>query len=502
MAGVRRKVLACSVVLLSLAAAVAGPTHTASRDTTATVSGDTTATVSRDTTATASRDSVGTSQDTTGTATRDTVAAPRDRMTTAAPPKWPAPLFPIVVRDRWGFIDRQGNVIIRPRHPRIASVDQDWLVGQTFPRWQRPRTVDLFVAPSVRPESAAVVAVRTQDRWGFMDRSEQLVSPRFDQVGLFREGFAPVRTGERWGFVNTHGLVSVETRFQGVGEYRGGYALVIDGGRCGVIDTTGRLVVRPRFDRVVPGDSMFHYGRMLMVMDGKKGFVRRDGTIAIPARFQDAGQFREGLASVEMLTGQGFIDTTGGWVVSARYEAVEPFDGGMAWVRRAGVYGLIDRSGQFVVTPRFKEVSSFQGGRFASVRWDKVFGWVDRSGTWIPGEGPELARIDDTLRVMRMREGNVAIVVLPHVRLLTRLDVDDFQTYSEGLAAVSRKGDPIGFVDMKGVTRIPPRFSRVDRFRAGLCRALAGDTLGYIDPEGRWVWQSYVKGFGRRNRAR
>ena len=495
MARVRRTALACSLALLSLAAARAGSSYSQSPDTLATAAPDTLAafpdtiaTGSRDTTATASRDSM-------ATVARDTIA-------NIAPPKWPAPLFPIVERERWGYIDRQGNIVIRPRYTRIASVDQDWLVGQTLPWRQRPRAVDLFLAPSVRPESASVVAVRTQNRWGFLNRREELVSPRFDQVGLFREGFAPVRTAERWGFVNTLGLVSVETRYQGVGDFRGGYAVIIDQGRCGVIDTTGRAVVRARFDRVVPGDSMFHYGRMLMVMDGKKGFVRRDGTIAIPARFQDAGQFREGLASVALLTGFGFVDTTGGWVVSARYEEVKPFDGGMAWVRRGGVFGLIDVSGKFVVTPQFEEVSSFHGGRFAAVRRNKVFGWIDRSGNWIQGQGAELARIDDTLRVMRLPWGGVAFVVLPQLRTLTQLDADDFEPYSEGLAAVSRKGEPIGFVDGMGLTRIAPRFDRVDRFRAGLCRAVAGDTLGYIDSDGRWVWQSHVRGFGKRNATR
>jgi len=409
-----------------------------------------------------------------------------------------APLFPILEGGRWGFIDSTGHVSIAPRFESIVAADIEWRVGLTLPRGLRPRPPDLFMSPSLEPESSAVFGVRIAGRWGFVDRSGRaVVPPRFDQVGRFSEGLAPVRVGRQWGFVDRFGRVAIAPRFEEVGSFRGGLAVVIEGERSGVIDTLGYFVLRPRFERVVAFDSIFFDNRAVIALEGKKGYACRAGTIAVPPLYRDASRFSEGLAAVEMVAGHGYIDTTGRVVIAPRFEFAAPFDRGLALVRQGGMCGFIDRTGSYVVEPRFDEAGSFSGADIAPVRRGRSFGWINRSGRWIESAFFELQRIDDSLRLAKS-DGRIGIVNGATGNLLRSFAWGSLGVFSEGLASARNSGTRYGFIDLEGTLVIATRFDQVDRFRHGLCRVAAADTLGYVDRAGRWLWRGFFPGYGRR----
>jgi hypothetical protein len=86
-------------------------------------------------------------------------------------------------------------------------------------------------------------------------------------------------------------------------------------------------------------------------LDGKWGFIDRDGTFAIPPQFE--------------------------------YSRVEPtmteFSEGLAGVTKDGKFGYIDKDGKFVIKPTFHKGSAFKDG-LASVCDSKHCGYIDRSG--------------------------------------------------------------------------------------------------------------------------
>src|SRR5262245_30357004 len=140
-------------------------------------------------------------------------AAPRaDGSAELAARSPPAALFPILKGSRWGFIDRSGRVVIPPRFESIVAAESDG--EDRSARGGRGKPDELFMARSVEPETTAIVAVKSRGKWGFADRQGRLLTPRFDQVGVFSEGLAPVRQGALWGFVGTSGTLDVPLRFE------------------------------------------------------------------------------------------------------------------------------------------------------------------------------------------------------------------------------------------------------------------------------------------------
>ncbi len=88
---------------------------------------------------------------------------------------------------------------------------------------------------------------------------------------------------------------------------------------------------------------------------GKRGYTH-NGTIVIPARYDLAWSFSEGLARVRINGKYDFIDKSGTLVIPARYDRVWDFSEGLALVEINGKYGFIDKSGTLVIPARYDNV--------------------------------------------------------------------------------------------------------------------------------------------------
>lgn len=78
--------------------------------------------------------------------------------------------------------------------------------------------------------------------------------------------------------------------------------------------------------------------------------------VAIPARFERAERFSEGLAPVRINGYWGFIDQSGETVIPAIFSSVGTFRNGLAEAVINAHAGIIDRDGRFVIEPQFGRI--------------------------------------------------------------------------------------------------------------------------------------------------
>ncbi len=81
---------------------------------------------------------------------------------------------------------------------------------------------------------------------------------------------------------------------------------------------------------------------------GKYGYADSTGTLIIPARFDLADTFSEGLALVGQNGRFGFIDARGSFAIPAAYRHALPFRDGFAAVRNGDIWMYLDREGRQV----------------------------------------------------------------------------------------------------------------------------------------------------------
>jgi hypothetical protein len=97
---------------------------------------------------------------------------------------------------------------------------------------------------------------------------------------------------------------------------------------------------------------------------GLCGAVRRDGTVAVPPRYDWVGQFSDSRAAVRLGGLYGFVDEDGREIVKPQYRIVDDYKFGFAQVDVDGKSGLIDRDGNMAIEPKYGFIAAIGPDRF------------------------------------------------------------------------------------------------------------------------------------------
>jgi WG containing repeat len=202
--------------------------------------------------------------------------------------------------------------------------------------------------------------------------------------------------------------------------------------------------------------------RFIFIRDKKFGYIDLNGKIVIPAQFDLAEKFSEGLAKVTIGKKCGFIDRNGKIVIPIQFDEdrVGGFSEGLAIVEIGGKDGFIDTKGNMVIPPQFRNASSFKNG-LAKVQIDLPL----KGGTTLNPNG--VVNLNGSSGYID-RSGK--IVIQPQF-----VNADDF---SEGLAAVDVDPGKYGYINTTGKVVIPFQFADAAQFKNGRANVTmeAGDS--------------------------
>jgi hypothetical protein len=256
--------------------------------------------------------------------------------------------------DRWGYLTVSGITI----PPQFKSAG--------------PFSGGLAIVCTV--EGCAVINTRGQFVSALHDSQASLVASRYT------DGIGPVAKDGKWGYADVSGNVVLPLRFNYAGDFENGMARVSQGGKYFFINRKGERIT-PEFD----GAFDFSGDLAAVEVDHKIGYIRRDGTFALPPIHQGASgiDFSEGLVAVRIAAKVGFMDTTGSIIVKPSYDDAYPFSEGLATVTSGGKWGYIDKKGELVVPLRYRIAHMFAEG-VASVQLSDSgkWGYIDKNGAF------------------------------------------------------------------------------------------------------------------------
>jgi hypothetical protein len=274
------------------------------------------------------------------------------------------------------YIDRGGR-FVTPEPPTLAAAPWLWRPGA------------IHDADSNNGGTA----------FGFIDRRGKLVIPPvFSRAGDFGAGLAPVQsTSGAFGYVDAQGRWKLAPVFRSALPFVEGLALVqgcgsfssrychIDpqgheqlmlpdsiesarplenglawmqgyDGKAQWMDRKGKMVAAPA--TIAPPPEL----QRLSINGGPWGFADANDRFVIAPRFDDVGEFSQGLAPVKMADKWGFVERTGKMAIAPAYDEVAPFSDGLARVRVGERWGVIDRQGKPLPTLPFVFVADFHDG--------------------------------------------------------------------------------------------------------------------------------------------
>jgi len=248
-------------------------------------------------------------------------------------------LFPVELNGKWGYIDENGNVAIKPQFDKAEDF------------------------------SEGLALIKINNKFGYVDKTGKIViALQVEEAYSFSEGLARVATGGlpknlKYGYINKKGETFIEPKFFLASDFSEELASVMFGHwGSGYIDKTGNIAIKPRFNYA--GD--FSEGLApVVIFDGKSekcGYINKTGNIAIALQFDFVKVFSNGLAPVKLGTKFGYINMAGTIVIKPQFYWAEKFSkGGLArvWVADTLLQQIIDKSGKIVHNPKLEDVYDF-----------------------------------------------------------------------------------------------------------------------------------------------
>ena len=333
----------------------------------------------------------------------------------------------------------------------------------------------------------------------------------FNMIGDFHEGRAWFYKNEKYGFIDKIGNVIVPAKYDQVADFKEERAWVAyrnDEGRlkCGYIDLDGKEVVPIKYQ--VPfgeGETPTDFSEGLAALPLRTdeydspvyGYIDKMGNEVIPAKFSIAGDFKNGIALVDLenyidktgkvLTGNelefqdkivifsqdekmGLRHLNGKVVVPCNYDVIQNFSDGMAAVCKGHLWGYVDPLGTFIIPCSYHSSNYYDNGVMDD--WGE-YGAPDEANDFHEG----------LVMVMKNRMAGFlnkqGKTVIPFVYKRAK-------DFSEGLAAV-KTSQKWGFVDKEGNNVIPCQYDTVASFKEGLVAAVKNGKCGYINASGQEV---------------
>ncbi|MBX3073033.1 WG repeat-containing protein [Candidatus Obscuribacterales bacterium] len=167
-------------------------------------------------------------------------------------------------QENWLFIDKDGTIVVKPEAKVLdvmpfsdglaaAQVSENIDSGGSIQAWTGKHW-----GPNIAPQASG-------RKWGFIDRSGKFtVNAKYDSVGAFREGLAPVLIDKKWGYIDKSNLV-IPAQFDEAGVFSNGLAAVREGSKFGFIDKEGAKKIPCQFEHA----SDFKDGASIVRLDGQ-----------------------------------------------------------------------------------------------------------------------------------------------------------------------------------------------------------------------------------------
>ena len=199
-------------------------------------------------------------------------------------------------------------------------------------------------------------------------------------------------------------------------------------------------------------DDCICNGLIKVRLDGKYGFINKDGEEIIPCKYEEVESVRKGMAKVKSKEGWGLANENGEEIIPCKYEDVDVFFDGLALVQsnEGWGWGFVNENGEEIIPCKYIDADDFFDG-LARVHSKEGWGFVNKDGEEI----------------------------IP-------CKYKDADAFSDGLARVHSK-EGWGFINKDGEEIIPCKYKYADAFSYGLARVQSKEGWGFVNKDGEEI---------------
>lgn len=348
----------------------------------------------------------------------------------------------------WGLIDKSGNMIYYPQFPTIDYLSK-YDKESPFIACELQRSRGLYDEES--------------EKCILIDSTGQIVNDtQFEFVDYFcaTNQLARVKINGKYGFINQKGDIVIEPIY----DYSAFkwedtlYVLQHKGDKGGYIDKTGKWLWSfsfVDFDQF-EGHNRAYCGFTPFKKNNKWGFVNKNGTIIKPS-FDAYDEFEEhtGLARVQYNGKWGLINTKGDYVIKPLYEDIKKlYINGFVGAKINNKWGLVDHNDNIIIQPQYDDISYNESTNIIAVKNNDKWGFIDIKGT-----------------------------------MIMNTIFDDQKCYGKSGYYIVKQNEMWGVVDTIGKVVVQPKFKSINSFNDDMMAEITNSNRkkGFIDTKGNYV---------------
>lgn len=182
------------------------------------------------------------------------------------------------------------------------------------------------------------------------------------ELGLIENELFALYNGENWGFYKLDGT-HVFGDYEEASNIGNGLAAGMNDGKWQILDRNGNPLTGNTYHSVLLDEKRIVYRNSRLFVSDGNGYRMIDAEGAIYGDvYEDAKLFADATYAAVKLNGKwGFVDKDGTMQIQPQFEDARSFSCGLAAVKVNGVWGFINQQGHLVIEPQFMDVKDFSG---------------------------------------------------------------------------------------------------------------------------------------------
>ena len=186
---------------------------------------------------------------------------------------------------------------------------------------------------------------------------------KYDAVGRFSDGLAPVETGSKYGYINPAGKEVIAVNMTSFGDmsalgFKNKRAKTSYRGKYGMISTAGKRLLPNLFDDIITADTW----PVPVQKSGLWGYANDKVSIVIKCVYDSAEPFKNGRAIVVRKGLWGVINTKGVILIPLEYSNIEPLGDDMYIVAKNGKTGIVNQEGAIILPIEYDRLREYSPG--------------------------------------------------------------------------------------------------------------------------------------------
>lgn len=266
-------------------------------------------------------------------------------------------LFPIKINDNIGFINQNGQIVIKPYYNSEYGFHEGFCI--------------------IYDDTNSYCI----DHKGKIRFKKNKYEPCLSEC--VSDGMLPFTINDRYGFMDHNGKILIKPNFKSAFYFLNGVANVHDGKLNGFIDKSGEYVISPQFKMVknFSCERSFVWNGSFLGED-HWALIDKKGNLLSDYIYEPLSSFNDDMAFVMKNTKFGYIDINNNYL-PLLYEPMEIFTEGLAVIfnKDNGLFGFINKNGTLAIEPKYYQASSFTCG-LSLIKFDShgKFGYINNKG--------------------------------------------------------------------------------------------------------------------------